>query len=277
MIAVAKLVKDWLTGKTGTGAPTAEWEREVIGLVNDYINEPCRDEEWMTENAESSSIMKDEITRVYDDLVKLNVPGHLRLTTSHRKWVRLSYEFWVKVGVKFSGNISKFIQKHDLSKYTHREVLGYSIMFGDGTGFKNLTAQDEQDEWQNTLHNHYAANPHHPEYFYPEVSAGERNKSIPILELDPENGKDYLDESLFDMLGCVAERRMRDEKTFTLSKWLDIEDRFLLRYGESDKKYVKDKIEEWKQIALEFMELKTNRETIQGHFGDQEIIWGKTE
>ncbi|WAR19532.1 SF3B2-like protein [Mya arenaria] len=86
-------------------------------------------------------------------------------------------------------------------------------MFQDGNlDFRELTLDDEKVEWKNTLYNHYAHNPHHPEYFYPEdTQTGVREKTKPIRELDSEDGLCYLLESILDMLASRGERFLKDD------------------------------------------------------------------
>ena len=86
-----------------------------------------------------------KIAEIYNELVKRNVPTHLRTATSHRKWLRMSLQFCKMIGIKFSGDMEELVRRHDLSKYTAEEVLGYAVMFGDGlVEWKQLELPEEK-------------------------------------------------------------------------------------------------------------------------------------
>jgi hypothetical protein len=257
------LVRDWLKGKVGVGAPEEESLKNDITEVNDAVNgDGLKD------------VLDEETKPVYDEMVKIKVPGHLKVATSHRKWLRLTYEFLQKIGVTCSNKMTDLVRKHDLSKYTHREVLGYAVMFGDGSiDWRQLEIEAEKIEWDNTLHNHYAGNPHHPEYFYPLTEDGKRDKSVPMLKLDPENGKDYVDESIIDMLAARGERVLAKDPEINVKKWLAIEERYLFRYAEEDKLYVKECLKKVEKLAEDFLSDVENEDSFNGHFDDRAVVF----
>ncbi|XP_053389345.1 uncharacterized protein LOC128552341 [Mercenaria mercenaria] len=145
--ALTSLVDDWLKGKIDTGQPTEQWERNYIARVNRIVNgevNNCSKEVSDTSGDKSMGLFcsdenLDKKTRdVYYEMIKIKVPGHLNVVTSHRRWIRLTYKFLNLIGVKFSDKMTDLVRRHDLSKYTHREVRGYAIMFGDGAlGYRN--------------------------------------------------------------------------------------------------------------------------------------------
>ncbi|KAL4237419.1 hypothetical protein ACF0H5_002136 [Mactra antiquata] len=260
---LCKLIKDWLDGKVGIGQPSEQWETDAITAVNEVVNYA----EGFTNDVDYTKASGDQINHVYDEMVKLKVPGHLKVVTSHRRWMRLSFEFLENIGVKFSDKMPRLIRVHDLSKFTHREVLGYAVMFGDGSvGWRKLEIEAEKMEWDNSLYNHYAGNPHHPEYFYPMKDDGSRDKSVPMLKLDTINGKDYLDESLIDMLSARGERNLANDETFNVKKWMDIPDRYLFRYAEEDKQYVKECLYRYEILARKFLSIESNGRKMKGFF-----------
>lgn len=218
--------------------------------------------------------MDEDVCQVYDDLVEIKVPGHLRTVTSHRKWLRGSLRFLKTIGVRFSHKMDDLIQKHDLSKYTHKEVLGYAIMFGDGSvDFRKLEAEEEKLEWENTLYNHYAHNPHHPEYFYPLQEDGTRKRDKSMVDLDPDNGQDYLDESIVDMLASRGERYLAEDPVISVQKWFDIPERFFGRYSPDDGAYVRKKLEQWRHLAQEFFAVSGNSERVHALFDDRDLVY----
>ncbi|KAL4218441.1 hypothetical protein ACF0H5_023176 [Mactra antiquata] len=262
--ALRKLVQDWLDGKVGIGQPSEQWEKDAIAEVNKAVN----DADGFADDADDvNNVSDDLINRVYNEMVKIKVPGHLKVVTSHRKWLRLSFGFLEKIGAKVSDKMPRLIRVHDLSKYTHREVLGYAVMFGDGSvDWRKLETEAEKIEWDNTLYNHYAGNPHHPEYFYPLKDDGNRDKSVPMLKLDTTNGQDYVDESLIDMLAARGERILANDKTFNVKKWMDIPDRYMFRYAEEDKQYVIKCYDHYKELAKQFLSIESNAAEMKGFF-----------
>ena len=266
-LALHELINDWLTGKIEPKTHIELWQQKVIRMTNDNINK-CIDEKHMVNSA--------EMKRVYNELIRRNVPGHLEIATSHRKWLKLTFELLERIGVRFSKKMNQLILDHDLSKYSHFEVLGYAIMFGDGNGWKdaNTLIDEEKIEWHSALNHHFETNAHHPEFFYTKMSDGTRDKSKYILFQNNNglNGIDCIDESLIDMLACSAQRKMCNEEKFSIFKWLDIDDKFLERYSSLDRQFVNEKIEQIRTIAKNFMKIETNRECIQGLFGLQQII-----
>ena len=257
------MITDWLQGKVGVGAPSDREEIEDIADVNKLVNGEAQED-----------VLDNETQFVYNEMVELKIPGHLKVVTSHRKWLRLTYNFLSKVGFKFSDKLFDLIRKHDLSKFTHREVLGYAVMFGDGSiDWRQLKEDAEKIEWDNTLHNHYAGNPHHPEYFYPVTEDGKRDKSVPMLKLDPENGKDYLDESVIDMLAARGERTLANDTNFDVDKWLDVDEKYFFRYAEEDKTYVKERLTEYHKLADDFLSAEGNVQSMQGYFDDRPVVF----
>ena len=265
--ACTKLAKDWLGGKIGSGAPTENWENDMIAEVTGQklikrIEELALSAPDTRPDTEEQRKIKD----IYDQLIKRNVPTHLRTATSHRKWLRMSFEFCKMIGVKFSGDMEELIRRHDLSKYTAEEVLGYAVMFGDEqVNWKQLDPP-EKAEWDLSLEHHYIHNPHHPEYFYVKQTDGQREK-FDIIKTVPDKGKLYMEESLIDMMASRGERNLKGDPTISVEKWLDIDERYTKRYAEADRTYVMELADIWKKAAKTFVEDKDNAEKLEALFG----------
>lgn len=258
------LQTDWLAKKIGIGPPRDEWElrkvKEIIKLSGEY-----------------EGTIKDQpevVQQVYHKLVELKAPGHLRIVTSHRHWIRQSHRLCVIIGVKFSDKMADLVQRHDLSKYSHKEVLGYAIMFGEGSeDFRHLETELEKLEWDTSLNNHYIHNPHHPEYFYDVDKTGKRIKTKSILELDPENGVDFLLESIIDMMASRGERTLAKDPVISVKKILDMPDRYLMRYHEDDAKFVRQTMEEWSLMAQKFLQRPENAGKLDGLFDSRKVTY----
>lgn len=268
--ALTCMVVRWLDGAVGVGAPTDKQARYDIAEVNDVVNANGT----RTDRQRTEVDLDTETRRVYKEMVDIKVPGHLKVVTSHRMWLRITYEFLKKLGVTFSEKMVDLIRIHDLSKYTHREVLGYAVMFGDGSiNWRHLETEFEKLEWDNTLYNHYVGNPHHPEYFYPEQEDGTRDKSVPMLKLDIENGQNFVDESILDMLAARGERSLARDPEFNVLKWLDIDEKYLTRYAEEDRLYVKKCLDTYRRLAEDFFSNEENVELLKGHFDNRHVIY----
>jgi hypothetical protein len=264
--ALSKLIDDWLAGTIESKNPIELWQKYMIQKTNDNVNK--------NNIAETGNTA--EHKHVYNELVRLNVLNHLDMVTSHGQWIKLTFDFLQKIGIQFSNNMLELILKHDRSKYEHNEVLGYAIMFGDGKGFKALDTltDDEKNEWQMALNHHYEFNPHHPEFFYTKLSDGklDKNKHMLYYNEDSVNGADYLDESLIDMLACVGERKMGNDETFSLSKWLDIDVSYLNRYSSVDRNYIEERLNQCRTVVKNFIEIEKYRECFKVYFGTQKLV-----
>lgn len=270
------VIKDWLEGKIGDGQPTEQWEKIVIYHINDAVNKQ------VFINEEDSGVSVAELYKTtYKELLENNVLGHLAIVTSHRKWNRKALEFLELIGYDAAEQLREPVHGHDLSKYTYREVLGYSIVFGEKGNCKlgKLTA-DGDEEWKYALENHYATNPHHPEYYYPvDASGTSRDKSVSILQLDKENGRLFLKESLVDMLACRGERSLDCKEVFDVKSWLAIDDHYYNRYGTEDKEFVLEELQQIQDKAKTYISNEENCVKLKGFFDEEgkkqrEVIWG---
>ena len=259
--ALHTFINNWLEGRVGTGAPTEKWDRNLVRKINEYENKV----------EDSGEIPGKDIPDLCDVLKEWKVHNHLMTVNSHRNWLRLTIEFVEKVGIDINESVKELVRIHDLSKYTHWETLGYAVMFGDcQEGFRHLGDTDEKAEWQTSLEHHFAVNPHHPEYFFPKLEDGQRDKTKGMLDSDAKNGEDFLIESLIDMLAARGERALKTDKVFSVSKWMDIDSKFMVRYNDDDRVYVSRLLNEWK-TAVQKLDI-TNMEAFQKHFDERPVV-----
>ncbi|XP_052785741.1 uncharacterized protein LOC128221243 [Mya arenaria] len=261
------LLEDWVQNKLPDKPPAdlRQWEKDAFLKVNKLNSEGIHGD--INDQVE-------EVKYTYRKLIELKVLCHFRIVATHRIWLRKVYKLCLEIGIQFPENVESLVNKHDFSKYTHKEVLGYAIMFQDGNlDFRELTLDDEKVEWKNTLYNHYAHNPHHPEYFYPEdTQTGVREKTKPIRELDSEDGLCYLLESILDMLASRGERFLKDDPVISLQKLFEMPRRYLQRYHESDQDFVEETMQEWSNIAQEYLAKEENREKLNGMFDNRRKV-----
>lgn len=233
------LVNKWIE----TSSEPSELEKSMIRTVNDIGQ------------GELINLSDGGERTVYDKLVEYEVPKILDVATTHRRWIKNTYNFLKIAGVKFPHKMETLVRIHDLTKYTRDEALGYAVMFGQTGAFRKLEGE-ELLEWTATLEHHYRSNPHHPEFF-----AGRKDD-------DPEMGvfndsNPYLAESVIDMLAARGERSLKEDVEFSVSKWFDIPDQYLKRYSDSESLYNRNgsatdreaaraTIKEWAELSAEY-------------------------
>lgn len=150
-------------------------------------------------------------------LLMNNIGTHFDIVASHRKWVKKIFELLKIAKVLYKPwELSKKIDKHDLSKYGPDEALGYSIMFGTNRKFRKLEGEDKKI-WEDALQHHYRHNPHHPQYFLGFSMAYED-----------------LQESLIDMLACRIERDFHGFVEIEPKMLVDIPEYYLTRYKDHE-------------------------------------------
>lgn len=238
------LIDNWLDDNLkGFASPKSEQEKEIVRQYNDK------------ENKSNTPQTDFAIRECLNQLIDLHVPAHLVNTASHREWVRFSFQLLTQTepGLKFDEELADRVLCHDLSKYSYGEVLGYAVMFGDGSEtFRSLTDPDENREWKKALSHHFSNNDHHPEYFLDNICPFSADKicvSPSILSLAPRVAKYVLVESIFDMLACRGERSMKQDPEFSVTKWFDIDDKFLLRFAKEDKDFVRYKLNTFSDVV----------------------------
>ncbi|KAK3587751.1 hypothetical protein CHS0354_042706 [Potamilus streckersoni] len=236
------LVHRWLKGNVGSGAPENETEKRLILEASRSI---------LPVDTSLDELDKDDRLNFCSELlIQKGVLNAVHIANSHRQWIRGTYFFLRECGITFSGDMEEQVMKHDLSKFSPEEVLGYGTMFKPGQlGFKTLQG-DEKVEWESALEHHYRSNPHHPEYFYPKkTESGERVKDLIIHEIK-QNGKLYMEESLVDMLASRGERSLCEDAEVDVEKWMDIQEMYFKRYSDGDREWVKNKLAAWKEEVL---------------------------
>ena len=76
-----------------------------------------------------------------------------------------------------------------------------------------------------------------------------------------------MEESLIDMMASRGERNLKDDTTLSVGKWLDIDERYMTRYSEGDKKFVMELLTKWTIAAKVFVADKSNAENLKALFG----------
>ena len=120
--------------------------------------------------------------------------------------------------------------KHDLSKFSAVEALGYAVKFGRENSSKPLKNSRHIAMWESALKHHYDNNPHHPQFH--------SGQDMP---------RHYLLESVIDMLGCRLERNLAGHSDLKIEDIFKIPDTYLERYTASDRVRVKAYLSQWER------------------------------
>ena len=235
IIALNQIIEEWLKTRD-----ISDFEKYCIGKINLKLNR-C-----------DENVNHDEILHAYNTLISYNITGHFDIVCSHRQWIYNVYILLKLIGVALDPKLIEQVENHDLSKFGHKEALGYAIMFGSGKSWRTDISKEEKDEWESALQNHYNYNPHHPEYYA-------KNR---IFDFN-EQGLRFLDESIIDMLACSGERVLIKDNVISLKNWFNIEKKYLERYTHaSDRTYVQTKLMEMSMKAEEYLKDPSNKEKI---------------
>jgi hypothetical protein len=139
---------------------------------------------------------------------------HFSQVCSHRKFVKKAF---LKVQKFLQHMKLEDAERHDLSKYTLAQAVGYTARWVHGLS---------NNSWDQALIHHYENEPHHPQYF-----KGER--------MEPR----FLEESLVDMIGSRWERNLGGAEDASLQDLVDFNPIYLSRYNAEDLEAVKNLIE----------------------------------
>ncbi|XP_052276195.1 uncharacterized protein LOC127875282 isoform X1 [Dreissena polymorpha] len=264
--ALWMLITDWLAGTVGSGAPTDDLH---VDLIRDAVKSSVRGIDSCHDDKPAAA------ADVYGLLIRFCVPGHFRTVVSHRRWLDKCYQLCVKIGVKFSDTMKDRILRHDLSKFSPMEALGYAVMFGDGSvGFRKLETLEEQTEWDLALKHHYAHNCHHPEYFRQDHQCG-----VSVVQYSQESMEDdsdgslNLDESILDMMAARGERELKHDHVISIQKLLDMPAQYLKRYTDADRMYVTQTMSAWSEMARHFLSADGNEKSVHGFFDARSVIY----
>lgn len=161
------------------------------------------------------SVYNKEISSPYYKLLVdiYQADKHIEYTQSHQAYIMKTFN---RLKVYFP-TVKEFqIKKHDQSKYSFKQVIGYTKRFIHSCSW-------EDEIWQDALQDHYHKEDHHPEHY--------KNKNMP---------RDYLEESVIDMIACHWERDLYGITNMDNYELANINKIFLNRYTVDDKKEVTD-------------------------------------
>ncbi len=135
----------------------------------------------------------------------------------HKHYLQLAFKTY---GSHFPKVTQAIIDRHDVSKLSFLEVLGYTDKFVHG---RNSTL------WLLALHHHYMSNSHHPQFWV--HSNGQENTIHRQEDMSPT----ALQESVLDMVAVVWNKIKKNDTIGLFS----FEDRYLERYTPEDAERVR--------------------------------------
>ena len=250
-LALGHLIKKWLYKEIGDGQPTSSIYRSMIASVNDYDNldVSCSDNELIP--------LTEPEKFVYYQLIEVGVLAHLRRATNFK---RMLWDFTCllgRSGTKLTLNQQNLILYQDLSKYTHREALGFALLFGDNE--KEIRQDldiDAATEAHMAMENNHWTNPYNPNYHgrFTEMAfpRAEKRAFHPVEDFSVE---DLLVASTVDMLVSHGKELASKKRSYTMLDVFDVKCWYLNRYHPTDKAYVKKLISDWKERMLKFLSI----------------------
>lgn len=136
---------------------------------------------------------------------------HIKQTQTHQAFIMKTFN---RLKEYFPTTTEMQLKQHDQSKYTFKQIIGYTKMFVH-------SCPQEDELWRSALKDHYEKEAHHPQHY--------RNENMP---------RKYLEESVIDMIACHWERDLHGLDTVNNYELANIANTFLNRYTVEDKKRV---------------------------------------
>lgn len=153
-------------------------------------------------------------------VIQFKADAHFKETLSHRSFIKNVY---LRFGHLFPHVDPVKVDHHDDSKLnSFIEIIGYTDRW---------VWQKESSWWQKGLEHHYKTNGHHPEF---HVGKNGERLNMPLSDLQ---------ESILDMVACHWERNLGGNANASQIDLFQINERFLLRYNDHDRKMVESFLE----------------------------------
>ena len=247
-LALGHLIKKWLNKEMGDGQPTASIINSMIASVNDYENLDVS----CSENELYPLTEKEQF--VFHQLLEIGVLAHLRRVTNYKKLLWNFTCLLSRSGTKLSLRQQNLIHYQDLSKYTHREALGFTLMFGENRkGIRKDLGIDAAGEAHIAMENNHWTNPYNPNYHgrFAEMSfpRAEKRAFHPVEEFSAD---DLLIASTVDMLVSYGKELANKGKPFTMVDVFGVKCWYLNRYHPEDRARVEELLSEWKERMVRF-------------------------
>lgn len=213
--AFYQFVKNWVAGEYTDTPKIAESVKCLHYLSQFYPKENTINDESKINN----------ICKIFKNL---GIHKHFSQVASHRYWIQQVYKMLIICGCISETELPQInIDRHDLSKYSFNEAIGYSLMFICKSTSQDLS-EKQKKIWDASLQSHFKNNPHHPQH------------------ADQLKQYKYLLESIIDMLACKLERDYTNKTIIYAQEYFDISDKFTERYTLKDKIRVNELLKEWK-------------------------------
>ena len=155
---------------------------------------------------------------------------HFKQVLRHRRWINHIF-LYIAHALTYEDREILYdrILRHDLSKFSTIESIGYAIKFHR----KNAAKKEKEKRcWEKALKHHYELNDHHPQHYE-----------------DGNMEQHALIESIIDMLACRIERDVT-QHDFSVNSLFDIPEMYLERYSIQDRKKVCEHLLHWKSVLL---------------------------
>ncbi|KAK7069202.1 hypothetical protein SK128_022265, partial [Halocaridina rubra] len=177
---------------------------------------------------------------------RLNLEKIFNEFSNHRRLIQKSYD---RIKNFIPELYPEIIQRHDLSKYAFSQAIGYALKF-----VHNL----DHPIWKAACELHLQCEPHHPKTWGKKFTPLQKKENLQKWLLDGSlYGFDveshayeseclpipFLYESYIDMMAVEWEKKKGQRPDISLSELIYMDDKFLLRYSEAQRKLVTDLID----------------------------------
>ena len=245
------------------------WSREMFSHVENLILDKAITENYFTEcqlplikifSEKEKETQNDWVIQSCDnDIINLvwnifNMKQHFDQVKTHRHFINQSYHRLKEFcPVHIDENL--IIARHDLSKYSLRQAIGYTLKW---------VWKREGPIWWAARDLHLQNEPHHPQMWW---SSNKKQKILHWLRggfFDSAienslknhnfNSTDFpsvfLYESLIDMIAAEWERKKGGRLDITTCDLLNLDKSYFNRYNLTQRNELLEKINEWQQLGL---------------------------
>lgn len=218
-------------------------ERQLkwVTVLNEDKTPSPSDKDWVIDDQDE--LLVDLLWNVF------NLSDHFKLTNSHRVWIKRSYD---RLGSFMPELHPEIIERHDLTKFSLNQAIGYTIKW----------VHDNWSEiWSASCNLHLHNEPHHVQMWSSVHTPSEKRRKLELWTKDvcdfhegcpygitiatislksEEMALPFLQESFIDMVAVEWERKKGKRRDITNADLSFIHERFLVRYKEKQKQYVRE-------------------------------------
>ena len=260
------LINSWMLN-----VECSEHEIRLLKALNDKVNRPNQEEIPKYKVKEYKKVIAP---------VEERILAHFNSTKRHQILFRKIFDFFKKIGVKFGASdeeVEIMIDLHDLSKFTHKECLGFGLKWYNCSQKKLRLTTHELKEWNLALDHHHSHNPHHAEYHYPKKDNGEIDQDNwkPIVKTVERLKMIFLEIAVND-LTYLIENNYCGKAKLEVKDWLTPNETCLQKFHPTDREELKLVYKKFEDAFRNYVNDKQeNLNVLHASFrNEQPLAWG---